>query len=487
MKRFAVILTFISTLSAAQQTVQPKLSYQFELGSYFSLTNKLPFWQTSNQYGNIPDALPALLLRQSIHSKNDTNRHFCKLSYGFEGVTILGQKPQLLLPESYLDLKIGKIHFWAGRKKEKIGLVDSTLSSGSISWSGNALPIPKIQIEIPRYTKLFFDWLAFKGSYSHGWFGNQSFVQNYYLHQKTFFFRLGKPQSSIKLEGGIVHNVQWGGTPKYNLPIGSDRLFNGKFPEDWFVYGNVVLPFKKLWKESEKYANYNTFETDNRFGNHLGSIDLAGEINFKKGILYLYRQFYFEDGQIFSLTNTDDGLYGISYRPKNRSSFKKIVAEFLFTKNQGHYRSAIARLFDIKDRHYGAQSFYFNHAQYYDGWSYNRQTIGTPFLTPQENLRWENQFHENGGVFVNNNRVVAFYVGLENQIGKIKLTNKASYSKNFGAYEIYFTPVTQISYSVNTLIPLPKIKSLLNVNIGVDHGDLIKDNFGSYVSIMRAW
>lgn len=485
MKKLATLFILLTNLLLAQEPVKTKLAYKFEFGSYFSLTNKVPFWQASNQFGSFPDDLPAVLLRQSIHSKKDTIHRFFQINYGFEGVTILGKKPQLLLPESYVDFKFGKIHLWAGRKKEIIGFVDSTLSSGSITWAGNALPIPKIQIEIPQYSKLFFNWLAFKGSFSHGWFGNQHFASNYYLHQKTLFVRLGKPNSLLKLHGGVVHHVQWGGKPNYNLPIGDDRLFNGKFPEDAFVYGNVFLPLKKLWRENPKYAHYNYFETGNRFGNHIGSVDLGGELNFKKGNLLIYKQSIFEDGQLFHLTNADDGLYGMSYQPFN-SGINKIVAEFLFTKNQGHYRSGIARLLGLDDTHPNEQNFYFNHAQYFDGWSYNRKTIGTPFLTPQENLRWEKRF-DNGGVYVNNNRVAALYLGIDNQIGAIKLINRFSYSKNFGAYTIYFEPVTQISYCVNTIIPLKKIKSLLNINIAIDHGDLVKDNFGSYVSIIRIW
>jgi hypothetical protein len=48
-------------------------------------------------------------------------------------------------------------------------------------------------------------------------------------------------------------------------------------------------------------------------------------------------------------------------------------------------------------------------------------------------------------------------------------------------------PVDQVSYSVNTIIPLKRLKADLNVNVSVDHGDLIKDNYGSYVSIIKKW
>ncbi|RYU96203.1 capsule assembly Wzi family protein [Emticicia agri] len=485
----ALIILFALPAVFAQETqLKNKFNYEFEVGGYFSLTNKLPFWQASNQYGSIPKELPSFLCRQILRTKKDTLNKFFRLDYGAELVTLLGRQPQLIIPEGYICAKVGAFEIYAGRKREIFGLVDTTLSSGSISWSGNALPLPKLQVSIPIYTKLFFKWLSFKGTYAHGWFGEQNYAKGYYLHQKSLFFRLGKPTAQIKLFGGIVHNVQWGGTPKVTLPEGDDRLYNGKFPEDWFVYGNVVFPLKKVWGTIPKYKDYNKFELGNRFGNHLGSLDAGAEITLKKAKLLLYKQFVFDDGQLFGLTNTDDGLYGISLTPY-KSAFKKVVFEYLYTKNQGHYVSAFGRLLGLPDRHPNEENFLFNHQQYLDGWSYNRYTIGTPFLTPEENLRSEKQV-DNNYIFVNNNRVWAFYLATMNQIGTVSFTNRISFSKNFGSYDVVgkpISPVTQISYGVNTTIPLSRLKAHLNVSIAVDHGDLIRDNFGSYVSIIKKW
>lgn len=490
MKFCITILTFliITSVFGQEKQFKNKFDYEFEIGGYFSLTNKLPFWQATNQYGSIPKELPAFLCRQVLRNKIDTLNKFFRFNYGIELITLLGKKPQLIVPEGFIAAKVGVFQVYAGRKKEIYGLVDTTLSSGSISWSGNALPIPRVQISIPNYTKLFFKWLSIKGTFAHGWFGDQTFAKGYYLHQKSFFLRIGTPTAKLKLYGGIVHNVQWGGSPKVKLPEGDDRLYNGKFPEDWFVYGNVVLPFKKLWGEIPKYQNYNKFELGNRFGNHLGSLDAGAEITIKRSKLLLYKQFIFEDGQLFGLTNTDDGLYGISFTPA-KSVFKKIVFEYLYTKNQGHYVSGFGRLLGLPDRHPNEENFLFNHQQYLDGWSYNRSTIGTPFLTAEENLRSEKQV-DNGYIFVNNNRVWVCYLGLINQIGIINFTNRISFSKNFGSYDVIgkpISPVTQISYSINTIIPLNRLKADLKINIAVDHGDLINDNFGSFVSVIKRW
>ena len=143
------------------------------------------------------------------------------------------------------------------------GLVDTTLSSGSITWSGNSLSLPEIIIAIPEYKKLFVKWLGFKGYYSHSWFGEQTYIKNYFLHQKSLYGRIGSEKSKLHLYAGLLHNVQWGGQPKFDAQ--SDFVYtDGKFPSDWFTYGQLVFPFKAVTDTTLGYAPY---ETENRFGN----------------------------------------------------------------------------------------------------------------------------------------------------------------------------------------------------------------------------
>jgi len=70
--------------------------------------------------------------------------------------------------------------------------------------------------------------VGFKGNYAHAWFENQrSDVADFYLHQKSFYGRLGKPNWLFKFYGGFNHQVQWGGTLKYADP-GNVAAKNGK-------------------------------------------------------------------------------------------------------------------------------------------------------------------------------------------------------------------------------------------------------------------
>jgi hypothetical protein len=466
-----------------------KASYSVELGGFYSINNKIPFWLRSNQFGALPNTDNTVLFRQHIQSKKDTSRANFKGEYGFDMALFVGSQAKIVIPEAYYKLYYKKFALTAGRKRQVHGFVDSTLSSGSITWSGNSLPLPEIQLSVPEYTKVLFPFLSFKGHFSHAWFGNQTSVKGYYLHQKSLYGRIGRPNSKIKLYGGVLHHAQWGGIPKYGIPDWDTRYVNGKFPTGWYVYRNILLPFSNPSNDSLVNPNTSPYDYENRYGNHLGQIDMGGELTLKKARMLFYKQIIFETGQTFSsLTNIDDGLYGISITSLNpESKVNKLVLEFVHTTNQGLYRSGLLRLIGFEGKHYGRnQNFYFNHGQYYEGWSYNGLTIGSPFLIPNPDIRYENKDNGLIQLYANNNNIKAGYIGMTNKLNTIRLESRLSFSRNFGTGN---NPLKADQFSIATkaAIPAPKLKGIINVGVGIEQGDLIYDNYGAFVSFKKIW
>lgn len=477
-------MLFIASQGFSQEK-QDKLLFNYQLGTQVSTSGKVPFWLRSNQYGSVPNQSNFVYFNASMHTqlKPNTAKKF-RSFVGADLVGVIGKSQSIVIPEAYIGAHYKKFTAFIGRKKQIHGLVDSTLSSGSITWSGNALPLPEIQISIPTYTKLFIPFLSFKGHFSHGWFGNQPQVRNYFLHQKSLYGRLGKPNSKIKLYAGLLHNAQWGGKPKYNDPVNQIAI-DGKFATGWYTYWNIVFPFNNPRADS----SIATYDSENRFGNHLGQFDLGGDITGKNMKLMIYKQIIFETGQTFSsLTNIDDGLYGISLSNlKPNSGVNRVVLEFLHTTNQGLYRSGLLRLIGFYGKHFGRnQNFYFNHGQYRDGWSYQGASIGSPFMIPNELIRSEKRV-ESQQLFANNNNIKALYLGLNNNFGAIKVETKISYSRNFGSYNIKITPSDQLSFAMKTVVPTKNKKGTINVSIGIEQGDLIADNYGANISYTRTW
>ena len=204
---------------------------QLDVGGWLATDQAQTFWLRANQDGAIPLTAPAGTLRAGLwksYARRDTTGHFDWCA-GLQVVGNATANAQLLLPILYGKLRWKALELGAGRWRQLTGLGDSTLSSGFINGSGNALPIPKIQLATLGYVPLGFtkNWLAVNAGYSHGWFVG-AYIQGAYLHKKYLYLRMGKPTHKLKVYLGINHQVQWGGQADYLK--GSPVAINGKLP-----------------------------------------------------------------------------------------------------------------------------------------------------------------------------------------------------------------------------------------------------------------
>lgn len=479
------------SLLAQNNEIQRETKFIAEAGTILSTNGETPFWLRANQYGIVPNQSPIFTLRGSVSSdykKPITKEDKYKLSrfdwgYGLNIVGNLGKENQILIPEAYIKAKFGAFEIYGGRRKEIVGLVDSTLSSGSYIWSGNALPMPKIQISTPNFVPLGFTkgFLSFKGNYAHGWFeNNRTDVKNFYLHQKSLYFRLGKPDWKFHFYGGFNHQVQWGGELLYPDPKNQFSI-NGKVGSSFNDYINVVTgrSLATVGDTTKNGAN----DALNRSGNHLGTIDFGFDIYTSTFSAFFYRQNVYEDGSLAYLSNITDGLNGISINIKKTSEatvkLQKIVIEYLNTTSQGGVggsENTAARL--------RGQDNYFNNDVYKGGWSYNQTSLGTAFINNVSGVI------NNTGLFLNNNRIEAFYLSLQSSVKQNTLLNLTlSLSKNDGTYVTPFKiALNQFSSRLNVLLPL-KFKSGLSISssISFDKGELYKENYGIYIGFKKKW
>jgi hypothetical protein len=393
-----------------------------------SSQERLPFWMHANQFGIIPKSAPSGTLRLGMQtfwnlSAEKENGSDWKFGTAVEAVGNTGNPAKILLPQAHATLKFKNWELFVGRKKQWVGLADSTLGSGSYPWSGNAMPIPKIQLGTTKFVSVPFTkgWINFHGFYSEGVFEkNRPVTSDMRLHQKMLYIRLGKETSRLKLYGGINHQVQWGGKSPY-LTAESNNLPNG-----FKNYINMITG--AIGGEGAEVTH---FDSTSRIGNHLGSIDMAAEIETYAVSIFMYRQFIYEDGTLFYLQALKDGLNGIRIRRKNSygAGFEVTegVLEFLYTKDQGGAE------FEIGNWRKRGIDNYFNNQQVRDGWSYHIRTIGTPFIPPSADTKWKYPAYADN--HTSNNRVLVVHAGLRGTIAqKIEWYTKLSYSNNSGAY-----------------------------------------------------
>jgi len=486
------LLCFCSN-ACFSQALTSSIKYQLEFGAYLSTSGTLPFWLRSNQNGIVPLKSPTLTFRGYAHKEYDStkneNQKIKKLGigYGFWGVANVGKQIGLLLPEAYLKVRYGVFEFYCGRKREIIGLVDTTLTSGSYIWSGNALPMPKIQISIPNYTSIIGHGLiSIKGSFTHGWFGNQTFTENYYLHQKSVYGRVGKPKWKINLFGGFNHQVQWGGYSE-SLINNNNASQNGFLPSDLNTFINIVFPFSFIRKAFPAKIKLK-YDSDNYGGNQLGSVDFAGEIRLKKLKLLVYRQLPYELGSLFSsLVNADDGLYGMSIKfNKPIFSINRFTIEGFHSFNQGAYRSGIARLLNLKDKHFGELHGYFNHGQYWDGWSFNNTGIGTPLILSNQEISPLIK-PTIGSTFSSYNKVKSIIGLVEGSFKQYQYGLKSNYAiYRPTGYTEFTQNISQFSFNIFTKFKTRKDFTVI-LSYAFDKGEILNNSHGIAFSLLKSW
>lgn len=414
-----LLLFFIPLLKTISQQSDYSANCGLSLG--YTTPQKVPFWIRSNQYGSIPLDNASLSFIGSIHKDyDDFKQKNIDWGFGIETRVNIGYKSTINLIEGYGKLRIFMFELKAGRSKEVAGLCDTTLTSGAFAVSGNALGIPKIQVSIPEFYTLpiLGKLFAFKGSYAHGWIGevpvrmldNSTALLKTYFHQKFLYGRFGKESWKCKLYGGFNHQAFWGSEGKY---YGSDYTLTPIEAYMYIItgkpYGTNVIPTSKI-------------------GNHLGSIDVGFEYNFKNVRLLAYRQNIYDIGALYYFANILDGLNGLSLtntRNNGRNfQWKKLLFEILYTKNQA------GELWSLPTP--SGDENYYNNDQYIQGWSYHEIGLGNPFLTTRTYTK-ENLPNDPNDYFINN-RVVVFHLGMQGTVQEIEYSIKASYSLNYGTF-----------------------------------------------------
>jgi len=490
-----IVLTgiMLSTTLALSQRVS---RYEVRVGVLGSSGKQTPFWLRANQYGTVPLRGSVVQAEAGLfgdYRPVDSTGYRPKLDWGYGVRAVMnagttetrpvqpGSTGAFVLPEAYIKGRLGAFEAYAGRRKEIFGLVDTLLTTGAYAWSGNALPLPKLQISLPSYTAIPFTKgvISVLGGVSHGWFeSSEKIITGSYLHQSWLYGRLGKPAWRFRLYGGYNHQAVWGGE---TTPGNPSVPLDGKLPSSLKFLPNVAFGIRGIAIDP-KFNSPNNFE-GNRIGNHLGSIDLAADVSIGYWNVFGYRQFLYETGSLFYLTSIVDGINGLRLRNEREPAgevffLKQLTFEYIFTGSQGGDE------FVLDDPQRRGRVDYFNNAQFSDGWRYFGRTIGNPLLTP--NGETDPSLPQRGAI--TNNRVSAFHLGLSGQLlSTIDLTAKLTLSRNAGTYLVpYLTLPTQFSGLFMAAIPLNVLGGIvLNGSLAVDAGGVLPNSVGAYVGLHK--
>jgi hypothetical protein len=446
-----------------------------------------PFLIRSNQFGTLLNTSNFIYFNGGIKKQYDSlytiNKKLKKFDYGYgiEGHVNIGRTQDFRLPEAYVKIRYGVFELYGGRRREIQGLVDTLGTMGSYIWSGNALPLPKVEVSIPNYTPIIGKGLiSIKGNFAHGWFGDADSVKNYWLHQKSFYARVGRPSWKVKFYGGFNHQVQWGGRPAkpFYDPISNQTI--SKFGSDFAAFVKVATGVS-LGSGANDWTNQtgvSANEAGNRSGNHLGTVDIGMEIYLAKAKVFLYRQSIYEDGSLYYLTNISDGLNGISIKLNKSKILKNICIEYLNSTSQG------GEIFSDVVPELRGRDNYFNNSIYQDAWTYKSNTIGNPLFTPYHLNNFDNKSIF-GNNYIMNSRIKAMHLKVEYQILKLNLKSELISSINKGNYLAVLNNLN--NNSINQEIVFMIGKYYVSSKISMDLGGYWQNNIGANISCIRFW
>ena len=301
-------------------------------------------------------------------------------------------------------------------------------------------------------------YISFKGQLSHGWFEQDRFVKNVYMHHKNLYVKLGG-DLPVNVSYGLEHFAQWGGEspdPKY-----------GELPSDFSAFKKVF--FAENGDSSSVHMN----EVINRLGNHLGSRNYRVDINFDSFKTSVYYQTIFEDNSGRNDKISEDGLWGLYFEMnKKEGLLDAILLEYLNTTWQS------GPVHQIGDSVLGGNDSYFLNYIYRTGWTYEQFTLGTPMITSPI-------LNENNTI--NNNRVRAFHGAIMGNAKWFRYKLLLTYSINKGRYNQSFNPDRNqfsglVSLSREIKIPVP---FSLSLQLGMDQGKMYGNNYGIMLSLYK--
>lgn len=433
-----------------------------------------PHWVISNRFGTIADRKADIatnfsfenLHRLKIYSNDSSFQPFIKY-----GVNLFKNNhlQKTFLEEAYLKAGYKNWQLRIGRFEEVTGDIDVNLSSGSLGVSGNALPIPKVSAAVIKYTPVPFTkgWLEFKGQISHGWFGNNRYMKKAFLHEKLLYMRLGKYK--FKLYGGVQHFGEWGGK-RGELQL--ERSLQGFFD---------VLLVKEVDDGSTTGRPY-----PNRAGDQRGLLELGFSWETEKFILGGYHQTPFDSGLEVDFRNVDR-LVGLKIIPLGRGFLKKIVGEFLTTKDMLSFLAPSVR-----------QSYY-NNGFYKTGWEYEDRVIGTPlfinrtrgskYFSSVKPYNWDapdSSIFGNSNIIVN--RIISGHIGfLYTLFKRLQAKTLITYTQNYGRYgQTSTSPYKEQWYTLQEFSYTTPTQISIVAGIGVDKGAL-SDNVGIMIGLRKSF
>ena len=405
--------------------------------------------------------------------------HYKRFNDGKWDFSAVRQAPARLI-QLYGELKYRGVYLMAGMKERHSGIVDDYLSSGDLTRSNNARPIPGVSAGFVDFQNIPFTngWVQIEGEIMYGKFMDDGLREksfnyysglfctgNYYTYKRCYFRT--KPSMPFSVTVGMQTAGEFAGRARYYR-----RGLVTREEVRKFHFKDIIDMFFPIEGSGEGYYK----------GNSLGSWDLKARYDFNNGgTLSAYFEWPWEDGSGIGKQNGWDGLWGLQYTFPESSPLANVVVEYFdFTNHSGpiHYAPADNPGSSITTGLTGGDNYYNN--DFYGPYSNYGMSIGSPFVvSPLYNLSGLPGFMHN--------RARGVHIALEGRVGpELSYVAKFSYQKAGGTGRIPSVVLLSDTSLMGGMLWTPgSIFTGLSVraSVGLDTGSLRGSCVGCMLSL----
>ena len=463
-----------------------------------------PLWHNSLQHG-LSSIDNNAHLRFGSQWRDSINKDWM-LTIGLDVAFVSRKQSEIILQQAYADLAWRCLGLSIGSKEMSSRFFNNDLSSGDLVWSGNARPIPQVQVGIFNYIPVLrSSWASVRGEMAYGWWTDGNYLdemakydspniepvrwytRNIKYHRKEFAFRFGKSTAPWQLDVAYRMDNQFGGYMMYH----PNRTW---FPTD-FDLGNGLKNYWKAFLPQKSGSAEDGLRGEKiaAEGNFLGSELFKFTYKFPQYRLSAYMQNFFDDFSGMGKMNGLDGLWGLEYHSNNKKALlRAAVLEYYQTTDQ----SGPLHGSDASDgeKTHGADDYY-NHSLY-QGWTHWGQGMANPLIPSpvyfSDQIVYSNWSRGDdsyrGYMGFPYNRVKAIHVGFQGD-----LTLNWAYRLKFSKSRTWGTPFSPALEPLDNLsaffeiscAPLRWWGMQVATSVAFDQGDIYGDNIGAQIKVRK--
>lgn len=472
--------TFLHNVSHPRLIPIQSMGTTTEFSTTLANGDNAPFWLTNNKYGlgSVKDNSQYIRTLGWIDWDGDwINKNIKKISVLADLVVARNLNSTFHLQQLYIDADYRSIRLSVGAKQKSSLFKNKELSSGGMTLSANARPIPQIELSIPDFVTVPYSQnkLQIIGGTSYGWFTDNKFklknsADGYYakdvLYHRKYGFIKYENKKNWNLILGLEMDTQWGGR------FYKEGEYWGNSPAKFFDFFRVLIPM-------HGGDDSNVTDKVNIAGNVYGSTHFIFNYKLKEYNIKAYHEHFFEDHSGLFFKNIPDGLYGLELN-LNKGLVSNILFEYLHSKDQsGPF------LWDknenISTQISGGDNYY-NHMDYVSLSNYGF-TTGNPLFTSPI-------YNKGNTLMIANTRLTAFHGGINGYLSNcVKYKLLGTYSKSWGTP---FYPSTTIRKQMSLLseaIYIPRKLKGWNFSgaLAYDHSTMIGNNFGIQIKLSKTF